>query len=56
MNIGRVGGLAVGLGIGAAPASVPWMAAANPSSDLTDLLLGPGPVVPSGLDSLLNLF
>jgi hypothetical protein len=50
MNIGRVGGLAVALGIGAALASVPWLAAADPSSELTDLLLGPGPVVPSGLD------
>jgi hypothetical protein len=50
MNIGRVGGLAVALGIGAALASVPWLATADPSSDLTELLLGPGPVVPSGLD------
>jgi hypothetical protein len=50
MNIGRVGGLAVALGIGAGLASVPWLAAADPSSDLTDVLLGPGPVVPSGLN------
>jgi hypothetical protein len=47
MNIGRVGGLAVALGIGAGLASVPWLAAADPSLDLTDLLLGPGPVEPS---------
>jgi hypothetical protein len=50
MNIGRVGGLAVALGIGSALASVPWLAAADPSSDLTDVLLGPGPIVPSGLN------
>jgi hypothetical protein len=48
MNIGRVGGLAVALGIGAALASVPGLAAAEQTalgaSDLpSNHLLSPGP-------------
>jgi hypothetical protein len=56
-SIGRVGGLAVALGVGAWLASVPWLAAADPDTsglDATALdpsaLLGSAAADPSGLD------
>jgi trimeric autotransporter adhesin len=50
--IGRVGGLAIGLGTGAWLASVPWVAAADPDSSWLDLIGAAAPAAadPSGLN------
>jgi hypothetical protein len=49
--VGRVGGLAVGLGIGSAMAAMPWVVSADPSADaLSSIDLG-GLALPGAADS-----